>query len=444
MSFLELSLRLKGFPLQEAEKELSSIKKLPESEFNTWHENKKWQIVKYHFENNEFYRSRFDGDKIPDRWEEIPLLVKTDYQNSGYDLISKTFDKKNIYSGYTSGSSGHPFNYYKDKFAHAMTWALIKDRYRNFGLTLDSRQARFYGIPLERKDYYIEKAKDFLSNRVRFPVFDLSDGMLAEFLKKFRSEKFDYVYGYTNSIVLFARYLIRINVILKDVCPGLKICICTSENCTEEDKAVIEKGFGVKAVNEYGTSEVDLIAFETEAGKWLLSEENIFIEVIDDIGNPVTNGGEGRILLTALHNKAMPFIRYEIGDKAIIAPGQGKIELKRILGGVNDIVILPSGKKSSGVSFYFITRSTMEKIDSLKEFIIRQVSPDKFIFDVVSDEEISDNAKKMIQKNLDTYLESGLSFEINRVEKIKRTKAGKMKHFYSELDMSEKEGSEKS
>ena len=439
MSFLELSLKLKGFPLREAERELSKLKNLSHSDFRSWHENKRWEIVKYHFDNNEFYRSRF-GDKLPERWEDIPLLVKTDYQKSGYNVISKTFDKKEVYSGYTSGSSGHPFNYYKDKFAHAMTWALIKDRYTNFGLTLDSKQARFYGIPLEKKDYYIEKTKDFLSNRVRFPVFDLSDEMLGNFLEKFRQEKFDYVYGYTNSIVLFARYLIKEKVILKNICPGLKICICTSENCTEEDKNIIEKAFGVRAVNEYGTSEVDLIAFETESGKWLLSNENIYIEVIGEDGKQITEGGEGRILLTALHNKAMPFIRYEIGDKAVIAPGKGEIELKRILGGVNDIVILPSGKKSSGVSFYFITRSIMEKIDSLKEFIIRQVALDKFVFDVVSDEEISDSDKKMIQKNLDTYLESGLSFEINRVDKIKRTKAGKMKHFYSELgDLRKKE-----
>ena len=439
MSFLELSLKLKGFPHREAERELSKLKNLSHSDFRSWHENKRWEIVKYHFDNNEFYRSRF-GDKLPERWEDIPLLVKTDYQKSGYNVISKTFDKKEVYSGYTSGSSGHPFNYYKDKFAHAMTWALIKDRYTNFGLTLDSKQARFYGIPLEKKDYYIEKTKDYLSNRVRFPVFDLSDEMLGNFLEKFRQEKFDYVYGYTNSIVLFARYLIRENVILKNVCPGLKICICTSENCTEEDKNIIEKAFGVRAVNEYGTSEVDLIAFETESGKWLLSNENIYIEVIGEDGKQITEGGEGRILLTALHNKAMPFIRYEIGDKAVIAPGKNEIELKRILGGVNDIVILPSGKKSSGVSFYFITRSIMEKIDSLKEFIIRQVALDKFVFDVVSDEEISDSDKKMIQKNLDMYLETGLSFEINRVDKIKRTKAGKMKHFYSELgDLRKKE-----
>ena len=433
MSFLELSLRLKGFPFREAEKELNRIQNLSSEEFYEWQVKKRWQIVKYHYENNEFYRSKV-GNKFPDKWEDVPIIVKSDFQSSDKKLISDSVKKKDLYTGYTSGSSGHPFNYAKDKFAHAMTWALIKDRYKNFGLTLDSMQARFYGIPFERLDYIIEKTKDYLSGRVRFPVFDLSDEMLETFLGKFKTEKFDYVYGYTNSIVIFARYLIRKNVILKEVCPSLKVCIGTSENCTYEDKVIIEKAFGVPAVNEYGTSEVDLIAFEDMNGKWLLSDENVYIEILDDNGNKLTKGGEGRILLTALHNKAMPFIRYEIGDKAVIEPDNGKVIIKKLLGGVNDLIVLPSGKKSPGITFYFVTRSIMENIGSLKEFIIKQTEPDKFVFEVVSDEEISENDKIKIQNKMDTYLEPGLKFEILRVNKIERTKAGKMKHFYSYLN----------
>lgn len=432
MSFLELSLKLKGFPLVQAEKELSRIQSLSNSEFNEWHKKKKWEIVKYHVRNNEFYKNK-TGEKIPDRWEDLPVLTKSDFQNSNEKLISDTFNKKDLYTGYTSGSSGHPFNYAKDKFAHAMTWALIKNRYKNFGLTLSSKQARFYGIPFERLDYIIEKTKDALSNRVRFPVFDLSDEMLEVFLGKFKTTSFDYVYGYTNSIVLFARYLIKKNVILKNICSSLKICIATSENCADEDKLLIEQAFGVPAINEYGTSEVDLIAFEDLSGKWQLSNENIFIEVLDEDGKQLTAGGEGRILLTALHNKAMPFIRYEIGDKAVIEPGSDEIVIKKLLGGVNDLVILPSGKKSSGVTFYFITRSILENIGSLKEFIIKQTEPDKFIFEIVSDEDISEKDKLKLQDKMDAYLEPGLKFEIQRVDRIERTKAGKMKHFHSHL-----------
>lgn len=432
MSFLELSLKLKGFPLAKAENELKMIQSLSEPEFRKWHLNKRWEIAKYHFANNDFYRNK-TGNKLPDKWEDLPVIVKSDYQNSDKNLISDSVPKKDLYTGYTSGSSGHPFSYAKDKFAHAMTWALIKNRYKDFGLTLNSRQARFYGIPFERIDFMKEKFKDFLSNRLRFPVFDLSDEMLEKFLKRFESSAFDYIYGYTNSIVLFARFIIRKNIILKKVCPSLKVCICTSENCTEEDKKIITEAFGVPAVNEYGTSEVDLIAFEDFKGNWKLSEENIFIEILDDAGNRLTKGGEGRIILTALHNKAMPFIRYEIGDKAVIEKSEDKIIIKRLLGGVNDIILLPSGKKSSGVTFYFITRDILERSGILREFIIKQVSIDRFIFEVVSDSDVTQEDKTIIQKKMDVYLEPGLSFEIKRVDKIERTKAGKMKHFHSQL-----------
>ncbi|MCY7363455.1 MAG: phenylacetate--CoA ligase family protein, partial [Ignavibacteria bacterium] len=363
----------------------------------------------------------------------IPIIKKTDYQNSGFKLISDSIKKKDLYTGYTSGSSGHPFSYAKDKFAHAMTWALIKNRYDNFGLTLYSKQARFYGIPFERKDYIIERTKDYLANRYRFPVFDMSDEKLETFFEKFTKTKFDYIYGYTNSIVLFARYLIKKNIVLKDVCPTLKICICTSENCAEEDKEIIKKGFGITGVNEYGTSEVDLIAFEDFKGNWKLSNENIYIEILGESGGKLTGGGEGRIILTALHNKAMPFIRYEIGDTAVIEPSDSKIIIKKLLGGVNDIIQLPSGKKSSGITFYFISRGVLERSGNLREFIIKQIEINKFVFEVVSDEDISEKDKAELQKKMDIYLEPGLNIEINRVEKIERTKAGKMKHFHSLL-----------
>jgi len=431
-SLFELTLKMKGFPIQEAVDELQRIRGFSQDEFRKWQSEKKWETVKHHFELNDFYKNKI-GDTLPINWNELPILSKSDYQNAKESTISRDVKHSDLYTGYTSGSSGHPFRYAKDKFSHAMTWALIKNRYGSLDLTLDSKQARFYGIPFEKLDYMKEKTKDFLSNRVRFPVFDLSDDVLETFLEKFKTTKFEYVYGYTNSMVLFARYLIRKKVILKKICPTLKVCIGTSENFTEEDKKIIREGFGVPTVNEYGTSEVDIIAMEGINGEWRISEENIYIEVIDDEGNPVTEGGEGRIILTALHNTVMPFIRYEIGDRAIVKPSKDKIIIQSLIGGVNDIIILPSGKKSPGITFYFITRSILENIGTLKEFIIKQVELNKFIFEIVSDEEISDKDKNTLQKKMDAYLEPGLTFEIKRVDKIERTKAGKMKHFHSFL-----------
>lgn len=429
MSFLELSLKLKGFPFEKAVAELNKIKSLKDEEFRKWQENKKREIVKYHYQNTDFYRSKLKKG-IPEKWEDLPVLKKSDFQNSSEKTISNEISRENLYSGFTSGSTGEPFNYFKDKFSHAMTWALIKDRYKGFGIDLSSKQARFYGIPLEKKEYYTEKFKDLLSNRIRFPVFDLSDKMLEKFLHKFRYHKFDYVYGYTNSILLFARYLNSKNIVLKEECPTLKVCICTSENCHTEDKKIISQVFGIPAVNEYGASEVDLIAFEDTEGNWKLSDENVFTEVLDDNGNPLSSDGEGRLVFTVLHNRAMPIIKYEIGDRVIAAMNKDKIIIKSLLGGIGDNIVLPSGKKSSAVSFHYITRDILENSGLLKEFIIRQVRPDKFVFDIVSDKDIPDNYLKQLKSKIDLYLEPGLEVEFNRVEHIERTKAGKMKLFY--------------
>ncbi len=95
MSFLELSLKLKGFPLAKAENELKCIQSLSQEEFNKWHENKRWEIVRYHFANNNFYKSKI-GSKLPDKWEDLPILVKSDYQKSEKNLISVTIDKKSF------------------------------------------------------------------------------------------------------------------------------------------------------------------------------------------------------------------------------------------------------------------------------------------------------------------------------------------------------------
>lgn len=86
----------------------------------------------------------------------------------------------------------------------------------------------------------------------------------------------------------------------------------------EDDKALLEKQFGIPVVNEYGASELDLIAFQNPIGEWQANCETLFIEVLDDNNNVLPNGKEGRIVITSLYNKAHPFIRYDIGDIGVL------------------------------------------------------------------------------------------------------------------------------
>lgn len=429
--FIKQSLKLKGFPIERAIHDLLEISKLGSEALVEWQNQKKNEIVQFHIENNPYYKSILKQNVD---WNEIPILTKSNFQVPIKQMISSCYNLNQLHIGNTSGSSGHPFFYSKDKYCHALTWANIIYLYEKHNISIDSKQARFYGIPKDFKGYYKEKVKDFLTNRVRFPVFDLSYLTLDKWINRFTKKDFDYLYGYTSALVCFARHCIGKKIVLKNICPSLKCCIVTSEVCSIEDQKILEMGFGLQVINEYGASEADIIGFTYPNDEWRLSASNLFIEIVDEKGRVLPNGEEGRILVTSLFNKSMPIIRYEIGDIGIIGVNNdGFPVLKKLIGRVNDIVVLPSGKRAAGLTFYYISRSILERGGVLKEFIIRQTHIDTFVFDVVSTVALNKDQIFEIENQMRIYLEPGLKLKINQVDQIKRSPSGKIKHFYSEI-----------
>ncbi|RKR10206.1 phenylacetate-CoA ligase [Flavobacterium sp. 90] len=435
ISLFDISLQLNGFPIKKAKAELNQIVNLTEEEYTLFLQNKKEEIVDFHLKNNSFYKELV-GNKTDLKWEDLPILNKQNLQKPLNERLSKGYTLKNVYLNKTSGSSGTPFVFAKDKYSHALTWASNIMRFGWFRIDFNhSYQARFYGIPMDFIGYHKERFKDFLGGRFRFPVFDLSDEILERFLKKFKTKKFDYVNGYTSSIVLFAKYLEKKNIVLKEICPTLKACFVTSEMLFESDKKLLEKQFGIPIINEYGASELDLIAFENPQGEWQINAETLFVEILDDDNKVLPYGKEGRIVITSLFNKANPFIRYDIGDIGILDEKSTpqKPILKKLIGRTNDVAILPSGKKSPGLTFYYVTKSIIEDDGNVKEFIIKQTKLDSFEIEYVSENELDSTQIQKIKEAITLYLESNLNFTFTRKIVLERTNRGKLKQFKSYL-----------
>ncbi|MNX43515.1 Phenylacetate-coenzyme A ligase [compost metagenome] len=435
LPIFDLTLQLNGFPMKEAEAELQKIIALSEEQYQAFVEDQKRNIVAFHLENNPFYQELV-GSTNSKNWNDLPILNKQNLQKTLLKRLSDGFLPKNVYVNKTSGSSGDPFIFAKDKYCHAITWSSIIYRFGWYGIDFNtSYQARFYGIPMDFIGNKKERFKDVLSKRFRFSIFDLSDTVLEKILKKFQNKKFDYINGYTSSIVLFAKFLQKKNIVLKEICPSLKVCMVTSEMLFEEDKRLLEKQFGIPIVNEYGASELDLIAFENPDGEWQVNSETIFVEILDDNNQPVPYGEEGRIVITSLFNKAHPFIRYDIGDIGILDEKSTlkKPILKKLIGRTNDVAILPSGKKSPGLTFYYVTKSIIEDDGNVKEFVITQTQIDAFEIEYVSDTELNLAQIQKIEKAITLYLEPDLNFTFTRKTVLERTNRGKLKQFKSYL-----------
>ncbi|WP_026754297.1 phenylacetate--CoA ligase family protein [Sediminibacter sp. Hel_I_10] len=433
MKLFDLTLKLNGFPLEKAKRELTAIQEIKEQAFDSFLSKKRKDILDFHIKNNPFYKAIVHSRDISD-WEHLPVMTKRDLQSSLEERLSHGFSSKHVYINKTSGSSGDPFIFAKDKFCHAMTWAVIQNRFGWYGLDFNSsKQARFYGIPLDKKGYYKERLKDAFGNRYRFSVFDLSDAAFETCLQKFERSPFDYINGYTSSIVQFAKFLKTRDLKLKSICPSLKVCIVTSEMLFEDDRQLMEEAFGVPIVNEYGASELDLIAFQNPKGDWQVNSETLYVEILNAQGEVVPNGTEGRIVITSLYNKAHPFIRYDIGDIGQLSKASTlqKPILEKLVGRTNDIAILPSGKKAAGLTFYYITKSIIENDGNVKEFVIEQQKRHLFKITYVSETLLSEEKKNTILKAIVTYLEDGLTVNFERKERLSRSDSGKLKQFSS-------------
>jgi len=435
MPLFEQVMRWQGYPLSRAGRDLQEWLSYPSDRFQEWQAAQRTRIVAWHREHTSFYRELGVQSDTP--WEELPILSKSNYQGDLESLLSDQHASlRDVYVGNTSGSSGHPFYYAKDKYCHALTWAHVALLYGQYGLDHRSRQARFYGIPLDARGYWTERLKDFIAHRRRFPVFDLSEPVMERWLRTFSRSRYNYIYGYTSSIVRFARYVVDRGVVLSRVCPSLQVCIVTSEVCTPEDREVLERGFGIPVVNEYGASEVGIIAFELPGKGWVLSDPLVYVEVVDAAGNPVPDGNEGRLLCTALFNRAMPIIRYEIGDTGAIATRNGVRILERLSGRTNDMLRLPDGRVSPGLTFYYISRSILEQAGFIREFIIRQPSLDRVVFQIHARRSLTSTEKQLIRDSAIKYLNSDIRIDIEEVDAIVRPGSGKIRHFYSEIPAS--------
>lgn len=436
MNLFDLTLSLNKFPIKKARFTLKEIQQKSEAEFESYVKEQRRIITSFHLKHNSFYKAFAKDANISD-WSSIPVITKRHLQQPLLERLSDGYPKKEVYINKTSGSSGNPFTFAKDRFCHAMTWAIIQNRFSWFDLDFNSsKQARFYGIPLDKKNYLKERLKDKLSNRFRFSVFDLSDAAFATVLSKFKSNTFNYINGYTSSIVQFSKFLDKKSIVLKDVCPNLKACVVTSEMLFENDKKLMKRVFGVPIINEYGASELDLIAFENPEGFWQLNSETLFVEILDDDDTILPHGETGRVVITSLYNKAHPFIRYDIGDIGIISKESTfkRPILEKLIGRTNDIAILPSGKKAAGLTFYYITKSIIEDDGNVKEFVIEQVRVDHFNIKYVSEEVLSLEKVEIIKAEIERYLEPNLTITFKQMKQLERTPSGKLKQFTSNIN----------
>jgi len=125
---------------------------------------------------------------------------------------------------------------------------------------------------------------------------------------------------------------------------GVRKVICIGEPIRNEDRslnragATIERRWKAQVFSTYGITELASSLCECEAGQGgHLHPELLYLEALDEAGEPVPDGQVGELTATTFGVEAMPLIRYRTGDFAAIlrapcACGRASLRIGPVVG----------------------------------------------------------------------------------------------------------------
>jgi phenylacetate-CoA ligase len=251
---------------------------------------------------------------------------------------------------------------------------------------------------------------------------------IQNFIKIINSYKPDLIRGYSSSLYEISRYAENNN--LKLYSPN--VVIGAAETLTQKMREKIEDVFRTKMYNFYGTREVSSIAGECNDGLMHIFTFYNNVEILNNNDKPVTNGEEGRVIVTNLHNYSMPLIRYEICDIAV--PGSNKCEcgnylptLKNVTGRITDWFIKEDKTTISPVFFMYLFMGVYEK-RFFKKFQIIQEDYKKIRVLIVPEKDKEIPYKGDIEEKIRQMMGQDCIIIWEFVDDIPKTKSGK--HIY--------------
>jgi phenylacetate-CoA ligase len=214
----------------------------------------------------------------------------------------------------------------------------------------------------------------------------------------------------------------------------LEVVSTFGEVVTDELRSACRSAWGLPVHDIYSAQEVGVIALQCpDHEHYHVQSESVLVEVLDEHGRPCEPGEVGRVVVTDLHNFAMPLIRYEIGDYAEVGHacpcGRGLPVLKRILGRTRNMLKLPSGD----LFWPSFIISKWAALGPIRQMQIVQKQVDALEVRMVVSRAMTPGEEKRLASAMRQDLGAGARLSFDYRSEIPRSPEGKYEDFVSEL-----------
>jgi len=399
-------------------------------------------LLRHAMETVPFYRDRLadagvgrDADLTPQAWRRIPVLTRTDVQGAFDAFLSadalKAHGRQNAV--FTSGSTATPVRVVKTALTQTFWDAITlrdhlwhrRDFTKKLAAIKDAKTAPApYPDGVQAPVWSPAAAATFPPGPavlldIRTPVADQ-----AEWLRR---ENPDYLLTFPSNLKALAHYCMDNAVRV----PNLKQAMTTSEPLDPDTRRACRDAWGGDVSDMYSTVEVGYIALQClEQGNYHIQEEGVLVEVLDDAGRPCAAGEVGQVVVTPLHNFAMPLIRYAVGDLAraggACGCGRGLAVLDEILGRTRDVVRLPNGEER-----YLTYWGLLQGFDAVRQFQIVRRAEEELEMKLVVSRELSENEAEALRQRIRKQFDYPFAVTFTYHDEIPRAPGGKFQYYVS-------------
>ncbi|MEN6423097.1 MAG: hypothetical protein ABFD76_14250 [Smithella sp.] len=229
---------------------------------------------------------------------------------------------------------------------------------------------------------------------------------VSKIVEKLNTSSCNELYSYPSMLETLAREQLSGRLKLK-FDPPISTIVSASEPLTESARRLVEKAWGMKIQDTYGSSECFLMArscgnFE----RMHVMSDLCCLEIVDHQGKPVPDGQTGnKVLVTNLFNLTQPFIRYEITDVTGYSTqpcscGQPFPTLLPVEGRTDDIFYIdrPGGGYEE-VHPYLFSVAIVDLVE-VREYQLVQTQRNEFTFSYVpvdSGADIENKVRKVLE-----------------------------------------------
>ena len=395
------------------------------------------RIYRHAYESVPFYRDRFkkaglglDSIKEIEDLKKVPVLEKRDIHNHWKSFVSENNPDGRLYAVQTSGSTGRALNFYMTKRALSFQWAVWWRLRTRFGIRYGDKSLNFIGkavVPLNQKNppfWRVNKAQNqHLVNMQHIKAQNIK--YLVDYINR---ERFIFFSGYPNILYTFCTLVEnlghKIEYPPKMVFTGAEILLERQKNC-------IERVLGCIVTDQYGFAEGAGNASKCEHGLFHEDFEYGHLEPLDPVQTGPTSFS-GKILATGFSNYGMPFIRYDVGDRATWSTekcgcGRNSDVITSIDGRNEDVIVTPEGASMQLHSYFY------KGMTEISECQVVQYQLGEMVFRIVPRENYTPAVELNLRKKVKKFISPGIDIKFEYVDEIERTESGKIKMVVSHL-----------